>query len=131
MGKGITTRSGADPLVQWALRIQNFGSAELSAALEAFLGGQPLVSTDGDLEISELAKGDNRFRVSLRIPDAPYVADIVVQAVEADGGVDVESDPRNAIPSPDGWITEGAHHVKTWELFNCVLITLQSRENRL
>ncbi|QIK66839.1 hypothetical protein G7072_11240 [Nocardioides sp. HDW12B] len=125
MGKGIATRSGADPLIQWALRIKNFDSSELSAALRAFLVGRPLVSKDGELEVSAMQLGSDICRVSIRIPGAPYVADVLVQARERMS----DADERHAIPSPNGWITSKTEDAATWELFNCVLISLQSREN--
>lgn len=129
MGKGILTVSGADPLSQWQSRIDTFDSAEVSDALRTILSGKPLVSRDGTLEVSSSPDGrPNRHRITIRVPDAPYVADIKVTALTHDAIAD--PDPRTAIPSPDGWMTTApTSDDVTWELFNCRLHTLQSREN--
>ena len=129
MGKGIRTRSGADPVGQWQTRIENFGSVEVSDALRDLLSGSPLVSREGVLEVSSLTDlAPNRHRISIRVPDAPYVADLVVTALAADAIPD--PDARPSIPSPDSWMTASPTGEDiTWELFNCQVHTLQSREN--
>lgn len=129
MGKGILTGSGADPLSQWQSRINNFGSTEVSDALRAILSGRPLVSRDGSLEISSCPDGrPNRHRITIRVPNAPFVADVRITALTHQAIPD--PDLRTSIPSPEGWMTpEPTSGDVTWELFNCLLHTLQSREN--
>ncbi len=129
MGTGIVTRSGADPLEVWNNRIDNFDSADLSAALRTLLGGGQLISKDGVLEISAAPAGAaNRHTISVRIPDAPYVADLVVTALPADECSD--PDYRSSSPSPDSWMNASARGRRvSWELFNCRVHTLTSRTN--
>lgn len=129
MGKGIITNSGADPLRKWQARINNFGSTEVSDALRTLLSGRLLVSTDGSLEVSSCSDGrPDRHRLTIRVPHAPYVADLVVTALAQESISD--RDHRPSIPSPDGWIKRApAGGDVTWELFNCLLQTLKSREN--
>lgn len=129
MGKGIITTSGADPLEVWNNRIDNFGSPDLSAALRTLLGGGAVISKDAAVEISALpAAATGRHRITIRIPDAPYVADLVVTALPARDCP--EPDPRSSSPSPDQWmrLSAGGRRV-TWELFNCRIHTLTSRPN--
>lgn len=129
MGTGITTRSGAAPLAVWRNRIDNFDSPELSAALRTLLGGEPLTSRDGVVEVSAAPDGaPGRHRLTVRIPAAPYVADLVGSALEPAQCPD--PDDRYSSPSPDKWITQPARGaVLVWELFNCRIHTLTSRRN--
>lgn len=127
MGKGIRTTSGADPLQQWQTRIDNFDSSELSAALRLLLSGGQLTSQDGILEVSSIEITANRHKISVRIPDAPYVADVDVTARVPNS----DPDERSPIPSPDNWMSRPeADSDVTWELFNCLMHTLQSRYNK-
>ncbi|MGJ7440975.1 hypothetical protein [Aquipuribacter sp. MA13-6] len=126
MGRGIRTKDGDDPLVAWQGRLLWFGDDDLTAALRSLLGGRPVVSQDRVLEISVMPLATpGASRVSVLRPGAPYVADLVVSAW--DGGA--SPDPRTALPAPDQWRhPDGAGQVR-WELFNCVLHTLRSRED--
>lgn len=126
MGAGILTGDGSDPLTAWRLRLQNFGSAQLSEVLQELLSGRPVTSEDGVLEISALPlSGGGGFRISVVLPGAPYVADLVVSA--SAGGHD--PDPRSPFPPPDRWRSEIGESQVRWELFNCTCITLRSRTN--
>lgn len=128
MGNGISMSSGADPLDAWRGRINNFGSVALSAALRTLLSGNELACADGVIEVSAIQAGlPNRHRLTVRIPQAPYVADLVLSAVPA---VECANpDDRDSSPSPDRWIRPVAGNAMVWELFNCRLHTLTSRPN--
>ncbi|MCA0438458.1 MAG: hypothetical protein M9891_16130 [Austwickia sp.] len=128
MGKGIGTSSGAEPLQAWQLRIGTFDSPQLSAVLRGLLGGDPVVSTDGAVEISVMPDGPlGRHRLSVRLPAAPFVADMVVTALPAIECHD--PDERSSSPSPDQWMQRSARGPVTWELFNCRIHSLTSRRN--
>lgn len=129
MGRGITTRNGADPLDEWQLRIANFGSSELSAALRALLGGDQVQSTDGVLEVSVMAMSrQDVHAITVLCPDAPFAAELVVRAVAlTDAGP--TGDDREAFPGPGAWQGTLTDVSAVWELFNCVVHTLISRSN--
>jgi hypothetical protein len=129
VGKGIVTGNGADPLLEWKTRLNWFGSAALSADLRALLSGAEVLSLDGQLEISSLdfADGSGAMTLTIRRPEAPYVADLVVIPLPGGDGPK-NRDPRSPTPAPDQWRSQALDGVE-WELFNCKLVRLKSREN--
>lgn len=129
MGLGITTTSGAAPLEEWALRIHNFGDRRMTAVMSRLLSGEVVRSTDGAVEISAMTGEADSHRISIRLPTAPYIADLSVEAL----GVVVRgapADPRSSRPSPVQWMNPIAGGTDVdWELFNCLVVSLESRVN--
>jgi hypothetical protein len=129
MGAGIVTANGANPLEEWLVRMGNLGSTELRDAVRALFAGEVVTTRDGVCEMSALATGGEKHRITIRIPTAPYVADVYLEARDGSHLVGVVPDTRNSIPSPDNWMVDGDNETVSWELFNCVIVSLQTRRN--
>jgi hypothetical protein len=129
MGLGIISENGAKPLKEWGLRIRNLGSPELADAVRSLLAGEAVKAVDGVREISVLAGRGEEYRITIRLPEAPYVADLYLEARDRGDLMGVPPDPRSSIPSPDAWISSDGGATTTWELFNCVIQSLQTRDN--
>lgn len=133
MGRGIITRNGASPLVEWRTRLTWIGSDELSADVRRLLSGLPVVSEDGVLELSFFDDENSALhRLIARRPSAPYSVDIYLRALQPTDLVLVAQesrDNRDPMPSPTKWSKETSESQREFELFNCVLHSLSTRKN--
>lgn len=125
MGRGVVTTAGGSPTAAWAVRIHSMGNAQLGDDLFTLLAGHPLLSRDGTRELSVIEIRGGAFRITVRRPEAPFVADLVVVPDDEVGN----RDQRSAHPAPDQWITGDAKRHLIWELFNCRCLSLTSRDN--
>lgn len=126
MGSGIRTLEGDDPLVVWRMKVHSYADARTTSALKDLLSGRTVIATDGILEVSAqpIATPD-AFRVSVRRPEAPFVAEFVMSAWDSRAA----PDPSSPLPTPDQWLTVLGDDRTQWELFNCTIHRLGSREN--
>lgn len=132
MGAGIITSNGQDPLVEYGLRMALFGSEQLSGDLRRIFTGSVITSQDGVLELTTepvpASPPLSMHKLSIRRPNAPYVADIFLRPAEATDRIP-NRDARSSKPSPDQWGPRVSSSDTTWELFNCVIHSLTSRRN--
>ena len=94
-----------------------------SAGPQQAVQQQPLTETTAALEQT----GGHTFTVSMS--GAPVVLDIKVQAVPACFITTQEPDSRSSTPSPDNWLVDPDEAALTWELFNCVVLTVWPRSS--
>lgn len=130
MGDGIVTQSGADPVDEWNMRIVSVRNPALTTHARRFLSGEEVSSATGnpDIAVADLANpGGHTFTLSM--PGAPVVLDIKVQAVPASFITTQEPDSRSSTPSPDNWLVDPDEAALTWELFNCVVLTVWPRSS--
>jgi hypothetical protein len=133
MGNGIFSVNGADPLVEWRSRLNWFDSDPLAGSVAAdlrrLLSGEQVDSEEGVLELSSrpLPRSEAHV-VTVRRPEAPLAADVVVRPLSAGDAVPV-TDQRDPRPSPERWRLELSPEITRWELFNCVVHSLVSRAN--
>lgn len=130
MGKGIFTDSGADPLDKWGARLNYLGNERLASEVRALIKGDRVESRDDELQIGWLPSADpNLGRLTMRRDSAPYVADVELQAVPKDV-VPGKADARHSSPCPFAWQDVKTDSVVIWELFNCVVHGLRTRDNK-
>lgn len=130
MGKGIVTESGADPLDKWNARLNYLGNELLASEVRQLLRGERVESRDDELQVGWLPSADpNRGRLTMRRSFAPYVADIDLQAIPRDA-VKGRADARNSSPCPTAWQDVESNSVAVWELFNCLVHGLRTRDNK-
>ena len=128
MGKGIITSYGHDPLGEYAFRISTFNSQLLSDDVRQLLSGQVVNAADGVRELTTAPAPSSLHRLSVRRPNEPYVVDIFLRPVEPRDNVS-KLDGRSSTPSPDQWGPIPNAHIAQWELFNCVIHSVKSRDN--
>lgn len=132
MGRGITTENFIDPLVEWNARLAYLGHFGLEKQVRDLLKGNVITARDGDVEIAYSDQPTAGHHIlTVRIPDAPRVADIGLRVLTRDDALAaVDRDGRLPTPSTDRWRQAGATpDFVEWELFNCVVWNVSSRAN--
>lgn len=126
---GIITAEQRDPLVEWRARITFIGSDAVADAVKRLLVGEQVISRDGEVEISwrENLTSPRTITVTVRVPAAPFVADLVVRPLIGPELLKGE-ELRSAEPCPERWCSVGKD-TQTWQLFNCVVYSLTTRGN--
>lgn len=131
LGTGIGTESGADPLDVWNARLNFLGNELLASEVRRLLDGASVEARDEELQIGWLPSVEvNRGRLTMRRSGAPYVADIELQAIPKNA-VKGEADARESSPCPAAWQNIESDSVVVWELFNCTVHGLRTRDNQL
>lgn len=129
MGAGIVSSNGQPPAVEWRMRLGILAqrSPEIAAEVTGLLAGQPRVAADGALEISWLRLPDELVRVTVRRASASRVADLYLRPFAL--GDPAAADARDPLPCPERWQTPAAGGAVAWELFNCEVVSIRSRDN--